>query len=102
MVIDNLPVAEEAKRFAEKHDLNPVDLCLYGGEEYELVVTVKANKWEEATKATPLTPIGLVTEERTLLLEEKGKRTLIEPKGWEHFKTSPIGEARREKNEENV
>ena len=87
-LVDNLPVADEARRFAEKHGLDPVELCLYGGEEYELVVTVKPKLWEKAKKATSLIRIGLVTKERTLLLEEKGRRIPIEPRGWEHFKTS--------------
>jgi len=87
-LIDNLPVADEARKFAEKRGLDPVELCLYGGEEYELVVTVKPKSWEKAKRAASLIKIGLVTKERTLLVEEKGKRIPIEPRGWEHFKTS--------------
>jgi thiamine-monophosphate kinase len=87
-LIDNLPVADEARRFAERHGLDPVELCLYGGEEYELVVTVKPKLWEKAKKAVSLIKIGLVTKERVLLLEEKGKRISIESRGWEHFRTS--------------
>jgi thiamine-monophosphate kinase len=87
-LIDKIPIAEEAKRFAEKHDLSPVELCFYGGEEYELVVTIKPESWEEAKRAASLIKIGLVTEEKTLVLEEEGERIPIEPRGWEHFKTS--------------
>jgi len=87
-LIHNLPVADEARKFAEKHGLDPVELCLYGGEEYELVVTVKPKLWEKAKKAASLIRIGLVTKERNLLLEDKGKRIPIAPRGWEHFKTS--------------
>jgi len=87
-LIKNLPIAEETRRFAEEHGLDPVELCLYGGEEYELVVTVKPKLWEKAKKAASLIKIGFATKERTLLLEEKGKRIPIEPRGWEHFKTS--------------
>lgn len=86
--VDDLPVADEAGRFAEEHGLDPVELCLYGGEEYELVVTVKPELWEKAEKAASLIRIGLVTKERTLLLEEEGKRISIESRGWEHFKAS--------------
>lgn len=87
-LIDNLPVADEARKLAEKHGLDPVELCLYGGEEYELVVTVKPKLLEKAKRAVSLIKIGLVTKEKTLLLEEKGKRIPIESRGWEHFKTS--------------
>lgn len=87
-IIDNLPVAYETRQFAEAHSLDPVDFCLYGGEEYELVVTVRPELWEKAKKAASLIKIGLVTKERKLLLEEKGKKISIEPRGWEHFKTN--------------
>lgn len=87
-LIDNLPVADEAREFAEMHELDPVELCLYGGEEYELVVTVEPELWEKAKKAASLIRIGLVTKKKTLVLEERGRRTSIEPRGWEHFKTS--------------
>ncbi|MCW3977904.1 MAG: thiamine-phosphate kinase [Candidatus Bathyarchaeota archaeon] len=87
-IINHLPVAYEARQFAETHGLDPVELCLYGGEEYELVVTVKPELWEKAKRAVSLIKIGLVTKERKLLLEEKGKKIPIEPRGWEHFKTN--------------
>ncbi len=70
------------------HGLDPVELCLYGGEEYELVVTVTPELWETARSAASLIKIGLVTKERNLLLEDKGKRISIAPRGWEHFKTN--------------
>lgn len=87
-MIDNLPTAEESKQFARKHNLNSADLCLYGGEEYELVVTIKPAMWEKATKNVPLIRIGRVTKEKNLVLKMGKKKLPIEAKGWEHFKTS--------------
>jgi thiamine-monophosphate kinase len=92
-VIDNLPVAREAIEFAKIHNLDPVELSLYGGEEYELVVTIKPKFWGKAKKATEqigasLTKIGQVTKEKTLLLRTKEKTVPIEARGWEHFKTA--------------
>lgn len=87
-IINHLPIAYEARQFAETHGLDPVELCLYGGEEYELVVTVKPELWEKAKRAASLIKIGLVTKERKLLLEEKGEKIPIESRGWEHFKTN--------------
>jgi thiamine-monophosphate kinase len=40
-VLDTVPLADEAKRFAECCGADGLELALYGGEEYELVVTVK-------------------------------------------------------------
>ena len=86
-LIDNPPMAEETEKFAEKHGLNPVELCLYGGEEYELVVTVKPQLWKRAEKAASLIKIGLATREKTLILKRDGEKIPIEARGWEHFRT---------------
>jgi thiamine-monophosphate kinase len=89
--VDKIPIAPEAEKFAEIHGFDPVELALYGGEEYELVVTVKPKLWQEAKKAVEsvggqLIKLGRVTEERQLLLQTDGKRVSIEARGWEHFK----------------
>lgn len=90
--IDFLPIAPEAREFAELNRLDLVELCLYGGEEYELVVTVKPELWKAAQKAVrsvggTLLRIGTVTERKGVLLRIDGKTVKIEPRGWEHFKT---------------
>jgi len=90
-VLDNLPIAQEAEKFAEIHGLNPVELSLYGGEEYELLVTIKPKLWQDAKKAVKtvdgsLIRIGRVTKEKTILLKTVEKTVSIEARGWEHFK----------------
>jgi thiamine-monophosphate kinase len=87
-LIDKIPIAEEAKQLARMHKLDPIELCLYGGEEYELMVTVKPRLWKKATKKVSLIRIGRVTKEKTLVLKVGKKAFPIEPRGWEHFKTS--------------
>ena len=92
-LIDKLPIAFEAKIFGEIYSLDPVELALYGGEEYELLLTIKPTLWQEAKKAIEkvggnLIKIGLVTEEKQLLLKTDGKLVPIEVRGWEHFKTA--------------
>jgi len=92
-VIDNLAVAREAEEFAKIHDLDPVELSLYGGEEYELVVTIKPKLWGKAKKAieqvgASLIKIGHVTGEKSLLLRTEEKTVSIEARGWEHFRTA--------------
>ncbi len=90
-LIDNLPISQKAEEFASIHDLNPIELSLYGGEEYELLVTVQSELWQDAKKAVEtrdgfLIKIGVATEEKTLLLKAVGKTVSIEARGWEHFK----------------
>ncbi|MCK4474810.1 hypothetical protein KAU30_03115, partial [Candidatus Bathyarchaeota archaeon] len=63
-----------------------------GGEEYELVLTIKPKLWRKAEKAVKkvggiLIPIGEVTAKKQVLLEIDGKKHPVEPRGWEHLGT---------------
>ena len=87
-----MPVAHEVKCFAEFNGLDALELALYGGEEYELVVTVKPKLWDDAETAAEavggcLLPIGKVTRDKQVMLEVDGRKRLIEARGWEHFKS---------------
>jgi len=87
-LIDRLPIAEEAKQFSNIYKLDPIELSLYGGEEYELVITVKPVLWKKISRKASLMRIGRVTKERTLVLKVGKKTVPIESRGWEHFKTN--------------
>jgi thiamine-monophosphate kinase len=91
-LINKVPIAIEAYRFAETNKLNPMDLAFYGGEEYELVVTIKPELLKKAMNKIEkiggcLIPIGKVTEDTQILIDTNGKKEIIEPRGWEHFKS---------------
>jgi thiamine-monophosphate kinase len=91
-LVDCVPVADEAKVFAEANGLDVLELALYGGEEYELVLTVKPEKWDLAKSAVEavggcLLRIGKVTTDRQVLLSIDGEVRFIEARGYEHFKT---------------
>lgn len=90
MTLDRLPVAEEAQEFARTNKLDATELALYGGEEYELVLTLKADCWKKAVDAVEqadamLLPIGKVTTSRRILLKVGTKQILVEHRGYEHF-----------------
>ena len=91
-LIDRVPVAHKVKCFAEFNGLNELELALYGGEEYELVVTVKPKLWGAAETAVEavggrLLPIGKATRDKQVVVEIDGEKYPIEAKGWEHFKS---------------
>ncbi|MGD8546137.1 MAG: thiamine-phosphate kinase [Candidatus Bathyarchaeota archaeon] len=91
-LIDSLPIAEEVEKFCRTNKLDPLELTLYGGEEYELVLTVKPRLWNKAKKAVEkvggaLLPIGRATFDRKVMLEYDGKKSSIESRGWEHLRT---------------
>ena len=62
-----------------------------GGEDYELLLTVAGNKFEEVatallnTTGTPLTAIGRITEGNTLQWLDNGQPSELELKGFTHF-----------------
>src|SRR5208282_5225542 len=91
-LVNSVPVADEVRRFAEFNHLDPLELALYGGEEYELVVTIKSKGWIDAEAAVEavggrILPIGKVTKDTQMLLDVDGKKRVIEARGWEHFKS---------------
>jgi len=90
-IINSVPMAPEAIEFAESHGLDPLELSLYGGEEYELVVTVRPELCGKASKAllacgATLMRIGKVTEEKKIELKTNGETRPIQRRGWEHFR----------------
>lgn len=86
--IHNIPIVWEAKLFADINGLNPIDLALYGGEEYELIVTVKPERWVEAVKALNgnLIEIGRVIDERRVYYDDGVVRFEIKERGFEHLR----------------
>jgi len=94
-LLKQLPVAEEVKTFAEYSGTDPLELALYGGEEYELVITVKPELKDVAEEAVAkvggkLIVIGKVISEKAVYFEANGRRYTVEPKGWEHFKSDNV------------
>jgi thiamine-monophosphate kinase len=90
--VDRVPVASEAAAFARANGLDGSELALYGGEEYELVVTIRPEGWDAAVAAIEaaggqLIRIGKATAKKQILLEIDHKKQAIEPRGWEHFKS---------------
>jgi thiamine-monophosphate kinase len=91
-LLDNLPVASEVEKFAKIHNLDSVELALYGGEEYELVVTIKPKLWQQAKEAVEnvggaLIKVGQVTPDKRVLLKRDGTVAVM-ARGWEHFKST--------------
>ena len=72
--------------------MNPVDLALHGGEDFELLFAVKKSKSSIFEKTYPenLTPVArigkMIHGKGTVwVYDEKGKRRRLENKGYDHF-----------------
>ena len=90
MLLDKLPVAAEVEEFAGGRGLDAAELALYGGEEYELVLTIRPDCWETAAANVEevggeLLKIGKVTAGRQVVLKTGRKRLIVESRGYEHF-----------------
>jgi thiamine-monophosphate kinase len=90
--LDIVPVAPEVNRFAELNRLDAPELALYGGEEYELVLTIKPDGWAAALAAVEavggqLLSIGKATKDKRITLGANGEKHPIDARGWEHFKS---------------
>ena len=92
-IIDDLPIASEAEKFAKIYNYDSVELALYGGEEYELLVTIIPKLWQQAKEAvervgSSLMKVGQVTHDKRVLLKKDRKTFSVEARGWEHFKST--------------
>ena len=66
-------------------------MILYGGEEYELIVTIKPEDLRKAKEAIiqqggNLIKIGEATAKKALLLKHEEEIIEIEARGYEHFR----------------
>jgi thiamine-monophosphate kinase len=72
--------------------VDPLQLALHGGDDYELLFTVRPNKVNMLPKTlqgVPLTAIGRITNKRELvLLEEKGRARQLNSAGWDSFRNT--------------
>lgn len=88
---DALPIDEGARRWHEAHGADPVAAVLAGGDDYELLFTVRRTQRSALRDVRrrlgdlPITRIGVVTKERrNLLRTTAGEREVTG--GFEHFR----------------
>ncbi|MBC7347287.1 MAG: thiamine-phosphate kinase [Clostridia bacterium] len=89
---ESLPLALATKEVAAAHGQDPLAWALYGGEDYELLFSVRpsavAAVREELDRAcgTPVRVIGcLLPPEAGLLVERAGERVPLARGGYDHF-----------------
>jgi len=84
--IDTVPIHQGVKEFALKRGLDYSEFAFYGGEEYELVVTINPELYNKAKRKVPsLKPIGRATRNQRLILRSGNRIRKIEPRGYEHL-----------------
>jgi thiamine-monophosphate kinase len=86
----SIPIDPLVKDLSGRRALDPLMLALHGGEDFELLFTVKRDKGAKLptrVDGISVTRIGEVTEASDGVRISEGSRTWnLEPGGWEHFK----------------
>jgi thiamine-monophosphate kinase len=88
--VPTLSIPPAAARKLGQRKLDPLQLVLHGGEDYELLFTVsprQAKKLSRAPGAATLTAIGEITRNRQLILvHPEGHNEPLESHGWDPFR----------------
>jgi thiamine-monophosphate kinase len=88
LLAERVPIADDARRAAERSGRSPLDHALDDGEDFELLFTLAQ---EDAARLlarqpfdVPVTRIGTITPAGAVLVLADGSRQPLEPRGWEH------------------
>jgi thiamine-monophosphate kinase len=88
--VPTVVIPAAAARKLGKRNLDPLQLALHGGEDYELLFTIspgQEKKLRRAPNATALTPIGKITRNRKLILvHADGREKPLKSQGWDPFR----------------
>jgi thiamine-monophosphate kinase len=87
---EKLPIHEDSRKAAYKFEIDPTACALSGGEDYELLFTIKQDDYDKLTLSENISVIGYITEsEQGAKIKTKGGNTYnITAQGWNAFKAS--------------
>lgn len=84
---EKIPVADESRQAAFKFGLDPTACALSGGEDYELVFTIKQEEYDKLTLNEEISVIGYMAdiEEGCKIITKGGNLHDITAQGWNAF-----------------
>lgn len=84
---EKLPIADASRKAAFKFGLDPTVCALNGGEDYELLFTMKQEDYDKITLNEEISVIGYMTEivEGSKLITKAGNTFDITAQGWNAF-----------------
>lgn len=85
---DKLPIAEDSKLAAYKFEIDPTACALSGGEDYELLFTIKQEDYDKITFNEQISVIGYIADaDQGAKFKTKGGNTHdITAQGWNAFR----------------
>jgi len=83
----NIPISDEAKNQAFKFELDPTMCALSGGEDYELLFTIRPEDLEHTKGSLDITVIGEMTskDSAAVMLSKGGNKHKLIAQGWNAF-----------------
>ncbi len=85
---DKIPIDQETYDTARSFEMDPSMYALNGGEDYELLFTIKQEDYEKIKEVKEVSVIGFMTEksEGVNLITKSGPVVEIKAQGWDHLK----------------
>jgi thiamine-monophosphate kinase len=88
---ETIPMDPKIVKLSTKLSIPKEELSVYFGGDYELLMTIKPEHWDDAVEhisktGTMLTKIGRVTKDTDLILVKDNLKITLENRGYEHFK----------------
>jgi thiamine-monophosphate kinase len=86
---EKIPIDQDTWNMAEELNMSALTMALYGGEEYELLMTIHQEDYEKARMIADLHVIGYITDTpgACYFIDSKNELHPITASGWDHFKS---------------
>lgn len=87
---EKVPIAEEMRNAAYKFEIDPTVCALSGGEDYELLFTIKQEDHDKLVLNEEVSVVGYMTEPEkgTQIITKGGNIHPITAQGWQSFKSN--------------
>jgi len=83
---DKLPIEDLTMLAATEFNISPITVALNGGEDYQLLFTVKQSDFDKIKQMSDILPIGYMTQDTAVLLAlNNGGTAAIKAQGWNHL-----------------
>ncbi|GAB3778710.1 thiamine-phosphate kinase [Spirosoma horti] len=81
---ENIPIDDQTHLAADEFKISPITAALNGGEDYELLFTVRPQEFEKLATNARITAIGYLTDNpsQIVLATKAGQQTPIRAQGW--------------------
>lgn len=88
---ENVPIADDTFLTADEFKISPLTIALNGGEDYELLFTIKQSDYEKIKNSPHISFAGFMTNDpkNVELVTKGGSRFPIKAQGWQHLNNHP-------------